>query len=102
MFQARAHDPASERSIFHSVANSTGRAHEVDRAHMIFVSSIGKRAVFEIHPKGSTKERTLDIVNRERISRDDEVNVSAFDHPLEIFGRAVVHDRRAGYDQNFS
>src|SRR6266513_5281736 len=102
MFHARAHDPGSERSIFYGVSNSTGGTHEVDGAHMIFVPAIGKGVLCEIDAKGSTKESTLDIVNRERISRDEEVNVSAFDHPLEIFGRAGVHDRRSGYDQNFS
>ena len=65
-------------------------------------SFFGGAAVAHRDPQARIKERLLDVVRRERVSREQHVDEPLLDQPAEVIAAAGVHDGRTGNDQDLS
>ena len=96
------HDAALEQATRDRLLDAAQPADRVDRAEMILGAFIGERALLEMHAERSPKERVLDVMRRQRVAGEKQIDIAPLDQLLEIFAGPRVHDRRAADDENLA
>ena len=79
MPHAGRHDSGLKRPVFDRTRNAADCADDVQRAHLIFVTTLGQGTLFEIDPERCAEKRVLDIVQRERVPAEEQIDKSKLD-----------------------
>ena len=90
------HQARAEHAGFDGAGNAAGTAHGVDGAHVIAMAVLDRMAATEIDAERSAGQRDLDVVHRERVTREEDVDVAEADQITEVLRAAGVHDDRTG------
>ena len=67
---------------------------------MVLVAVLDREAALQVHAQRGAVERGLDVVHRQRVAREQDLDESHLDQARQVAAGARVHDRRPGHDQD--
>src|ERR1700680_3532372 len=93
---ARVHDPVPDHALLYCAGDGTRRSHLIDRAHVEAVTT-GRRLAGSRHSKRGSEYRSLDVVHRHGVSREERRHETVLDEPDHVRPRARMNQRRPGH-----
>ncbi len=90
------HDPILDHALLYRAGNGSCRSHLVDRAHVEAVAA-RRRLAGSGHSKGRSEYRSLDVMHRHGVSREERRHETVFDEPDHVRARARMYQCRPRY-----
>ncbi len=95
-------DPAAQQTLLHRLPDAARLSDLVDGPQMVFVTLSGADLLVQVDAEGGAIERGLDIVDRQAVAREENLNIALLDHFHEILRGARVNQAGTGHDQDLA
>src|SRR5262249_11259943 len=99
ILDARIHDAGREQAGFDRLTDAAYRADPVDRAQVVFVTGVRGLPAIQGHPKRSPVQRILDVVRRQGVAGEEDVDVATLDEAAKVLAGAGVDDGWPGDEE---
>src|SRR5438067_384371 len=97
---ARVHDAVGQQALLHGGADAARPPHAVDRPQMVLVPTFLRNAFGQRHAKRGAEHGHLDVVGRQSVASEQNVDVTLTNQAGDVVARPRVHQHRATHQDD--